>query len=108
MARRNSLQVHHLLWERREWNECRLGKRLRNDPMFKVQLASPVHRLLHLDHDPIPLPEQSVLQDMAGMMYLGMVSLIDCLDHPIAYHLDQQLHYVDMPVGLAVKKLRGR
>ena len=108
MSRHEYLQVHHMLWERREWNESRLGKRLRNDPMFKIELMSPVHRLMHIDYDPIPLPEHGVLEDIAGLMHLGMVSLIDCLDHPIAHHLDQQLYYLDMPVGRAVKKLRGR
>ncbi len=108
MARREYPQVHHMLWERREWNGSRLGKSLRNDPMFKIELFAPVHRLLHVEHDPLPLPEQSVLEEMESLRHLGLVGLIDCLDHPIAHHLDQQMYYAEMPVRRAEKKLGRR
>jgi hypothetical protein len=94
-----------MLWERREWYESRLGRSLRNDPMFKLALFAPVHRLLHIQEDPIPLPEVSVLEEMESLKHLGMLGLIDSLDHPIAYHLEKQMNYQYMPVARAVKRL---
>jgi hypothetical protein len=106
VAKRDYPQIHHMLWERREWNGSGLGRKLRNDPMFKIELVAPVHRLLHVEHDPIPLPEQGVLCDMESLRHLGLLGLIDCLDHPIAHHLDQQMYYAEMPVRRAERKLR--
>lgn len=105
MSRGEHPQVHHMLWERNEWNPSRLGRSLRNDPIFKLELFAPVHRLLHIQEDPIPLPEQSVLEEMESIRHLGLLGIIDCLDHPIANHLDRQMNYAYMPVTRAIKRL---
>ena len=105
MSRHEYPQIHHMLWERKEWSESRLGRSLRNEPMFKLELFAPVHRLLHLQEDPIPLPEQAVLEEMESLKHLGLIGLVDCLDHPIANHLDKQMNYQYMPVTRAIKRL---
>jgi hypothetical protein len=99
-------QTHHMLWERKEWNASPIGRRLRNDPMFKLELVAPVHRLLHVEHDPIPLPDEYLLDDMMRYKHLGMTGLIDCLDDPIANHLDQQMYYLDLSPSQAFRQLR--
>lgn len=82
---------HHLLWVRSNWNAEKLTKSLRANETFQMMLDQTVHRLLHAVIEPPEIPDISTLEEMRYCAPMGLVAVINTIQHPIVEHLDQQL-----------------
>ena len=103
------LQRHHLCYTRREWLQYNISRQVRNHPTFSLFLAAPVHRYLHMTLLPPELPDFETLIEMRDMAKYGLDTVMDNLgDERMLQHLDTQLAFASIPVGMATKLIKQR
>lgn len=67
MSKKNSL--HHMLWTRRDWNTG-LAHTLRTSHWFQIYLPVQIHRELHEEVDPIPIPSEQDCEEVLRQLEL--------------------------------------
>jgi hypothetical protein len=70
-----------------------------------IDLAHPVHRLLHASLVPPEVPDYETLKEMRSLAVSGLTVVINRLHHPIAEHLDQQLTLATIDPEVAQDRL---
>lgn len=105
MARHERFEKHHMGWTRKDWLETPISKQVRQMPTFMIDLAHPVHRLLHASMVPPEVPDHETLLEMRSLAVQGLTVVINRLQHPIAEHLDQQLTIATIDPEVAQDKL---
>lgn len=98
-------EKHHMLWTRKDWLEIPISKQVRQMGAFMIDLAHPVHRLLHASLRPPEVPDHETLLEMRSLATSGLIVVINRLQHPIAEHLDQQLTIATIDPEVAQDKL---